>query len=74
MSNKPSSKPIHKIRDGTIEVSIWKNEGANGPWYSVNHRRSYKQGEEWKESDSYGQDVSNNPDGHHCFSVMRTSL
>jgi len=56
MTNKPSSKPIHKIRDGTIEVSIWKNEGEKGPWYSVSPRRSYKQGEEWKESDSYGQD------------------
>jgi hypothetical protein len=56
MSNKPASKPIHKIRDGAIEVSIWKNEGEKGPRYSATHRRSYKQDEEWKDSDSYGQD------------------
>ena len=39
-----------------IEVSIWKNEGQACSFYSVTHRRSYKQGDEWKESDSYGQD------------------
>jgi hypothetical protein len=50
------SKPVHKIRDGAIEVSIWKNDGEKGPWFSVSHRRSYKQGDEWKESDSYGED------------------
>jgi hypothetical protein len=56
MTNKPASnKPVHKIRDGAIEVSVWKNEGEKGPWYSVTHRRSYKQGEEWKDSDSYGE-------------------
>ena len=49
-------KPAHKLRDGAIEVAIWRNESEKGPWYSVNHRQSYKQGDEWKESDSYGQD------------------
>ncbi len=49
-------KPAHRLRDGAIEVSIWKNEGQAGSFYSVTHRRSYKQGDEWKESDSYGHD------------------
>ena len=52
----PSKKPVHKLRDGAIEVAIWKNDGEKGPWYNVTHSRSYKQGDEWKESDSYGQD------------------
>jgi hypothetical protein len=54
MSNK--EKPVHKLRDGAIEVAIWRNEGEKGPWYSVTATRSYKQGEEWKQSDSFGQD------------------
>lgn len=49
-------KPVHKLNDGAIEVAVWQNEGNNGPFYSVTHRRSYKQKDEWKESDSYGQD------------------
>jgi hypothetical protein len=55
MSTKPN-KPVHELRDGAIKVTIWRNEGEKGPWFSVNHRRSFKQGDEWKETDSYGQD------------------
>jgi hypothetical protein len=51
-----SKKPAHKIRSGAITVTIWQNESEKGPWYSVTPSRSYKQGEEWKESDSYGFD------------------
>jgi hypothetical protein len=60
MSDKSNTekarKPVHKLKDGAIEVAIWRNESDNGPWYSVTHRRNYKQGDQWKESDSYGQD------------------
>jgi uncharacterized protein (DUF736 family) len=56
MTNNEKPKPAHKLRDGAIEVAIWRNESDKGPWYSVTHRRSYKVGDEWKESDSYGSD------------------
>jgi hypothetical protein len=60
MSDKSTTdkarKPAHKLRDGAIEVAIWRNESEKGTWFSVTHRRSYKQGDEWKESDSYGAD------------------
>ena len=58
MSDKasPARKPIHKIRNGAIEVAVWQHDGEKLPWFSVTHRRSYKQGEEWKDADSYGQD------------------
>ena len=49
-------KPAHKLRDGAIEIAIWKNESDKGPFFSVTPSRSYKKGDEWKESDSYGQD------------------
>jgi hypothetical protein len=48
------AKPVHKIRAGALSVSIWQNDGEKGPWYSVTPSRSYKQGDQWKDSDSYG--------------------
>ncbi len=60
MSNKTTSdkagKPVHKLRDGAIEVAIWRNEGEKGAWYSVTATRTFKQGEEWKQTESFGQD------------------
>jgi len=54
MASKP--KPAHKIRSGSITVTIWKNEGDKRAFYSVTPSRSYKQGNEWKETDSYGDE------------------
>jgi hypothetical protein len=60
MSDKPASeksrKPAHKLRDGAIEVAVWRNDGEKGAFYSVTASRSYKQGEEWKQTESFGQD------------------
>ncbi len=49
-------KPVHKLRAGALEVAIWAREGEHGPFYSVTMSRSYRQGEEWKQADSYGAD------------------
>jgi hypothetical protein len=49
-------KPVHKLRAGGIEVAVWQKESDKGPWYSVTMSRSYKKGEEWKQSDSFGSD------------------
>lgn len=54
MSNK--AKPAHKIQHRGIAVTLWKNDGKNGPWYSVTLSRRYKQAEEWKDSSSYDED------------------
>jgi hypothetical protein len=54
MSDK--AKPAHKFRNRALSVTIWKNESDKGPWYSVTPSRSYKQGDQWKESDSFGVD------------------
>jgi hypothetical protein len=51
------SKPAHKIRSGVLQVTIWRNHGEKGNWYSVNPSRGYKAGDDaWKESDSLGFD------------------
>jgi len=49
-------KPAHKLRNGALTVTIWKNESEKGAWYSATPSRSFKQGESWKESDSFGFD------------------
>jgi hypothetical protein len=51
------STPAHKIRDGVLQVTIWKNTGERGAYYTVNPTRSYKASDDaWKETDSLGQD------------------
>jgi hypothetical protein len=51
------SKPAHKIRNGVLQVTIWRNQSEKGPWYSVIPARSYKQGDDmWKETDSLNRE------------------
>jgi hypothetical protein len=51
------SQPAHKIRSGVLQVTIWRNSGDKGNWYSVVPARSYKQGDDtWKETDSLNLD------------------
>jgi len=48
------NKPVKTIRLGSIEASIWENEADDGrKTHSVTFKRSYKDGEEWKDSESY---------------------
>ena len=47
------SQPAHKFRNGVLQVTIWRNSGENGNWYSVTHSRSYKDGDgNWKQTES----------------------
>ena len=50
------SQPAHKIRIGALQVTIWRNKGERGNWYSVIPSRSYKNGDDWNETDSLGFD------------------
>jgi hypothetical protein len=47
------SQPAHRIRSGILQVTIWRNSGDKGNWYSVVPTRSYKQGDAWKETSLY---------------------
>ena len=46
------NKPVHKIRIGNITASIWANEGQKGTFYNVTINRSYKDGDQWKDTNS----------------------
>ena len=50
------AKPVHEIRFGAIKAAIWENTLADGARHTVTFTRSYKSGEEWKNTDSYWRD------------------
>lgn len=45
-------KPI-KLRDGAISAAIWANESEKGTFYSVTISRTYKEGEIFRDINSY---------------------
>lgn len=47
------NKPIKNIRFGAVEASIWQNETNGRKTHSVTFKRSYKDGETWKDSESF---------------------
>lgn len=49
-------KPIHEIRMGRIKAAIWQNETENGIRYNVTVGRLYKDGSDWKQTESFGRD------------------
>ncbi len=49
-------KPAHEIRLGRIKATIWANDTTNGTRHNVTVVRIYKDGDEWKQSDSFGRD------------------
>jgi hypothetical protein len=51
-----NEKPIHNVRLGVIKAAIWKNEKESATWYNVKFERGYKEGTEWKSSESFGRD------------------
>ena len=51
-----TNKPAHEIRINGIRATIWKNDTEKGPRYNTTFERSYKDGEQWKTSDSFGRD------------------
>lgn len=58
MASKSNSKtrPVHEVRLGRIRAAIWENETENGIRHNVTLSRLYKDGEQWKDSTSFGRD------------------
>lgn len=51
-----ANKPVHEIRLGAVKVAIWLNETTSGPRHNVTISRLYKDGNDWKTTDSFGRD------------------
>ena len=48
--------PAHEIRFGSVKGAIWENQTPNGTRFNVTVSRIYKDGEQWKSTDSFGRD------------------
>jgi hypothetical protein len=55
-SNNEPNRPVHQVRWGNLKAAIWLNETDNGRFYNVTLSRSYKDGEDWHDTGSFGFD------------------
>lgn len=51
MSN---NQPSRKFRIGAVTATVWENANGDRAFYNTTVSRSYKDGEDWKETDSLG--------------------
>jgi len=76
-SNKKGVRPVQEIRIGRIRAAIWANETENGTRYNVTVSRLYKDGDKWKDSNSFGRDdlllVAKVADACHSWIYSETS-
>jgi hypothetical protein len=49
-------QPVHEFRICSIKAAIWENQTNNGTRFNVTLARIYKDGEQWKSTDSFGRD------------------
>jgi hypothetical protein len=56
--NAPAAarKPVHTIRLGAIKAAIWENAVGEGVRHGVSFCRLYKDGDQWKTTESFGRD------------------
>ena len=59
-AQRASNKPVHTVRYGNVRAAVWRNLvdlGNNSrPMYSVTFNRSYKDGNDWRDTSSFGSD------------------
>jgi hypothetical protein len=55
---RPTNRPVHSIRYGMVKVAVWRNMvdmgNASKPMYNVTSSRLYKDGDEWRDTQSFG--------------------
>lgn len=49
-------RPVHEVRLGKIKAVIWENDTPSGIRHNVTISRLYKNGDAWKDSNSFGRD------------------
>lgn len=55
-SEPQRNAPVFTCRHRALKAAVWKNDSESGSFYNVTLSRSYKDGETWKESNSFGYD------------------
>jgi hypothetical protein len=49
-----ANRPVHEIRFGHVKAAIWANESDGYVRHNVTLQRLYKDGDDWKTSQSFG--------------------
>lgn len=49
-------RPAHEVRFGRVKATIWANTGEHSTFYNVTVSRLWKEGDTWRDSDSFGRD------------------
>ena len=53
---RSKKRPVHELRLGRIRAAVWENSTQNGTRHNVTVSRLYKDGDDWKDSTSFGRD------------------
>lgn len=53
---RDKQKPVHEVRLGAVKAAVWKNQTNNGVRFNATFTKLYKDGDQWKNTDSYGRD------------------
>ena len=54
--SKQKPQPVHEIRIGAVKAAIWENETSAGTRHNVTLCRLYKDGDSWRQTESFGRD------------------
>ena len=50
-----NQKPVDEIRIGRVKATVWRNGTDDKPRHNVTFSRLYKEGDEWKSTQSFGR-------------------
>jgi hypothetical protein len=53
---RQGNAPVFSCRHRALKAAVWRNDTENGPMFNTTVSRSYKDGETWNESGSFGYD------------------
>ena len=53
MTNSTKQKPAATLRDGALKATLWRKQSEKGVFYNVTLSRTYKDGDEYKDSHSF---------------------
>ena len=51
-----TNRPLHEVHFGHVKAAIWANEVDGRVRHNVTLQRLYKDGDDWKTSQSFGRD------------------
>ena len=54
--SKTKQQPVHEVRMGAVKATIWENDTSIGTRRNVTVSRLYKDGDDWKQTESFGRD------------------